>query len=347
MFIYIIFIFAILILVYASAFTKKNRIRSGCRIAALLIIIFFSIFRYDIGFDYQTYFNFIAKNDDSAIIGYEPISYGLMYLARLTDYPPTVFIFFGIPIYIFMYKGFVNSSVNVGFSIIIYISLFYLFSLGAIRQALAMSICIYNYANLRKRNAFAFVVFSIIASLTHYSALISFLVYPVYHRLNFGFLLLGSVMFFILKEAVMSLIIEYTIYGAYLEDLSKISGGQLKQVFYIFLFFSIFLIIKFKSFGDEEVKLLKLTFLSLLFPLFFGTALGDRISNNLYIYFCFLYPLLLKNKFLYKRVFYNVLFISYFLFYVYYTSYGTGNAAPYVPYKTIFTSYGEPFKQYE
>ena len=159
-----------------------------------------------------------------------------------------------------MYKGFVNSSVNVGFSIIIYISLFYLFSLGAIRQALAMSICIYNYANLRKRNAFAFVVFSIIASLTHYSALISFLVYPVYHRLNFGFLLLGSVMFFILKEAVMSLIIEYTIYGAYLEDLSKISGGQLKQVFYIFLFFSIFLIIKFKSFGDEEVKLLKLTF---------------------------------------------------------------------------------------
>lgn len=346
MYVYFMFILTILGLTHTSAFTKITQVQSNCRVVALLIIICFAIFRYDIGFDYNNYFNFIARNDDSVIEKFEPISFSLMYIARMTDYPPMIFVIFGIPMYLYAYRGFVNSSANVGFSIIIYIALFYLFSLGAIRQALAMSICIYNYTNLRKRKAFSFLVYAIIASMVHYSALISLLIYPIYHRISFAILLIGSILMFVLKKTIIFIISKYTVYGAYLEDLTLVSGGQLKQLFYIFLFFSIFFIIKYKSFKEEEVNLLKLVFLSSLFPLLFGTALGDRISNNLYIYYCFLLPLLLKGKKLYKRIFYNSLFLSYFLFYVCYTTYGTGNTAPYVPYKTIFTSYGDPFKQY-
>ena len=346
MYAYFVFIFVILGLTHASAFTKITQTQTNCRVIALLIIICFAIFRYDIGFDYQNYFNFIARNDDSVIDKFEPISFGLMYIARITEYPPMIFIIFGIPIYLYMYRGFINSSVNIELSIVIYIALFYLFSLGAIRQALAMSICIYNYTNLRKRKISSFFAYAIIASMVHYSAFISLLIYPIYHRISFAILLIGSALLFILKGTIVFIISAYTVYGTYLEDLALVSGGQLKQLFYIFLFFSIFLIIKCKSFKEEEVNLLKLIFLSLLFPLLFGSALGDRISNNLYIYYCFLFPLLLKKKFLYKRIFYEILFVSYFLFYVYYTTYGTGNTAPYVPYKTIFTSYDDPFKKY-
>lgn len=347
--VYVVFIFAITCLVYTrTIFPKQNKFfYDSCLKLAVLIITIFAVIRYDIGYDYQTYFNFIATNNDESITYFEPLSYGLMYLARLTQYPPTVFFLFGIPMYWFMYKGIKNNSVNYGLSIIIYISLFYLFSLGAIRQALAMSICLFNYTYLRQKRFGVFLFYTIIATLFHYSAIISLIVYPIYHYVKFRYLILLSLLGFILREVAFYLIQNYTEYGAYLEDEELVSGGRLKQIFYFALFFSIFFIIKYKNFTDEENRLLKLAYLSLLFPLYFGSALGDRISNNLYFYYCFLLPLLLQNKFLYKRIMYNCIFIFYFLFYVFYTSYGTGNAAPYTPYKTIFTSYGDSFKQYD
>lgn len=349
MFVYIFLVFAIVCLVYPDSFLPKKdkRLYTICQGFAIFIITVFSVIRYDIGFDYQTYFNFIESGNEERIEKFEPLSYCLMYLARMTEYPPMVFILFGVLTYWFMYKGIAKNSVNFGLSIVIYISLFYLFSLGAIRQALAMSVCIFNYTYLRERKWKAFVFYAIIATLIHYSGAISFFIYPIYHRLKFKYLIIGSILFFILKEVVVYLIQTYTVYGAYLEDDSAASGGRLKQVFYLFIFFSIFFIIKNKNFTIEETKLLKLGYLSLLFPLYFGTAVGDRVSNNLYIYYCFLLPLLLQNKFRYKRIIYNTVFIFYFLFYIFYTSYGTGNVAAYLPYKTIFTSYGDSFKQYD
>ena len=340
MFVYLIFTLAILTLVYCP----RNKITIPF---AILIIISFSIFRYDIGFDYQAYFRFISMNDDAGIEKFEPISYGLMFLARWIGYPPAVFMIFGIPTYLFMYNGIKKNSVNIGFSIVIYLSLFYLFSMGAIRQALAMSVCIYNYTNLRQKDWKRFVIYVLVATLIHYSAIITIVLYPVYHILKFKILITIGVISFFVKQVVIYLIVNYTVYGSYLDETVSISGGRFKQLFYIFLFLSIFLIIKRKYFSQEETNLLKILFVSLLFPLYFGTALGDRISNNLYIYYCFLFPLLLQNKYWYKRILYNCIFLFYFLFYIYYTSYGTGNAAPYLPYKTIFVSYGDSFKVYD
>lgn len=313
---------------------------------AVFLITCFSIFRYDIGFDYQAYFRFISMNSEEGIERFEPISYSLMYLARWIGYPPVVFILFGIPTYMFMYKGFKKNSVNVGLSIVIYLSLFYLFSLGAIRQALAMSICLYNYTNLRQCNSKKFVIYVVVATLVHYSAIITLILYPIYHFIKFRTLIIISIVLFAIKQVFVYVIINYTVYGAYLDETSSISGGRFKQLFYIALFVSIFLLVKVKNFSKEEKCLMKILFVSLLFPFYFGTALGDRISNNLYIYYCYFFPLLLHNKYKYKRIIYNLIFLCYFFFYIYYTSYGTGGAAPYLPYKTIFTSYGDVFKTY-
>lgn len=66
------------------------------------------------------------------------------------------------------------------FSMVLYYLLFYSFSFNIMRQMMAMSILLFSYRYIKKRELFKFLICVVIASLFHTSAIIGFALYPIY-----------------------------------------------------------------------------------------------------------------------------------------------------------------------
>ncbi len=66
------------------------------------------------------------------------------------------------------------------FSMVLYYLLFYSFSLNIMRQMMAMSILLFSYRYIKRRQMFKFMICVVIASLIHISSVIGFALYPIY-----------------------------------------------------------------------------------------------------------------------------------------------------------------------
>jgi len=138
------------------------------------IILCFTVLRYNIGWDYETYVSEI-KNGPEYILSsrYEPIPKFIFYLAALWDFYPLVFIVFGA-ISLYMMKKFINElSSDKPLSWLLYflIPLFFLQDLSTIRQAVATQFVLYSYLYLRKSEYLKFVICIFTGSLFHVSCL--------------------------------------------------------------------------------------------------------------------------------------------------------------------------------
>lgn len=338
---YILFILSIFFLLLIKTENKKIKYRN--QLIALLVIVLFAVLRFDVGFDYKTYYGFVQKNEFEGFERFEPLNKLIFYIAIYLNSPFVLFAIFGLLVYLIMFFSFKNLSKSLSFSIIIYISLFYLFSLGALRQAVAMSVCLYAYKYLSRRNLGKFLLTIGVASMFHYSAIISVIIYFIY-KIKIRYVVLGGVLLLICKQILFYYIMTYTVYGAYITEVDEFSGGRFKQAFFVLLAFSVLFFIRYRKVGIEEKRLLSIVIAGSIFPFLFGTAVGDRIALYFYIYYCYLLPALFPcPKYNRISISYSVIFISYFIFYVFYTSV-VNDVAPYVPYRMILNNSFDDFR---
>lgn len=330
--VYLMFVLALLL--STNLLCKSESTKIGYAFASFLVF-FFAAIRFDIGFDYDVYYNMLDGPIWAGLIRFEPLSLVVALPAIYWESPYVFFILSSFVIYYFVSRAFKKYSFSPALSLIIYVGIFYLISLSVIRQALAISICLFAYKYLIRKSFFKFFLCIALATLFHYSAAVSLLIYLVYHYMKPKYLIIILVIVGMLKPLVFSLLIRTGMYVSYLEDSDLVSGGSLTRILYILILLSYFLIIKRRAFTIEEKKILSVLIIGTFLPFFFG-SIGERIGYYFLIYHCYAIPLFLVGKKAYKKKLYALLFSAYFLMMVGYTSMLYGNASPYTPYQTIF-----------
>ena len=159
--------------------SKKNKTKGGIY-AAYLILILLSVFRYDIGNDYQTYteiIRYIAYKFESNIPfgddSKEPLITLLTYLFKDETYTYVwvLGIHFIISLF-FLYKAFEENNSHIIGILILFISGLLFVNWDQVRQAVAISIIIFAIKYIKENNFFKYILFVLLAATAHYSALL-------------------------------------------------------------------------------------------------------------------------------------------------------------------------------
>ena len=104
---YILFICIVLSLFFLSrVFPDGSRRYYFFELVGLFVINFSGIFRFDVGWDYINYYNYIDKIEVNQIIRLEPLSQIFCIIAILFDNPPLLFVLFGLPTYLIFFHSF-------------------------------------------------------------------------------------------------------------------------------------------------------------------------------------------------------------------------------------------------
>ena len=142
----------------------------------LIIIFLFSVFRGDVGGDYNLYYERFFKNNfnfNNSFLTREFIYYQFSWVIKFLFYDFFYFkvffsILFFVPLYIFLQKT--NSNL-IGLVIILPLGIF-LLHLGYIRQSIGFSISLLLYLSLNNKRVFDSILIFIIAFFLHSSSLI-------------------------------------------------------------------------------------------------------------------------------------------------------------------------------
>lgn len=329
------FLFLILIVSLLCKSKKVLRIigiKFNVPIIAFFIIVFISLLRFDVGWDYETYYQAVADNDIYAIRRFEPLSQLFFYIAFYLSSPQLIFILFGIPTYALILSTILHHSKNIGFSILLYFCFFYLESFGFIRQALAVAICFWAIKYIQSRRFFPFLFCTVIAFLFHYSAILYLFVYPFYGRAKLKFLIWILPLLFLVREIAFFLLDSIGIYTTYLEELYTMKGGALIRFFYVILFLSL-LLFRRKHLSAIDDFYFFMVGLGTAFPFLLGSHLGVRLSSYFFIYFTLLIPSIITEK---KIKFVYVLIAVSFLVLTLFMTTRDPIKSQYIPYQFIF-----------
>jgi len=322
-----------------SYYKRKNDVKKNVLFVYEFLFVIVYVFRYDVGWDYPNYFDTIINGDLSERL--EPLSYVLYWIASACKSPILLFVLYGVPTYLLIFSTIKKYSVNIEFSLLIYICLFFLDSLGIIRQALAVAIVLRGYTFLVEKKPVKFFLVIILASCFHYSAVSAFIIYPVYYARNliyFVFLLAMLLM----KEILFYIIELEGSYAVYLLDEDLMTGGRgVLFVYVCIVVASLFLL----YFQRKNILLIRLYRILLLVPVFyilFNAGITVRIVAYFVVYMILFLPLLLQ-QFPKLRLMLGFFLVCYWLMLIN-VSMNNPIKSPYTPYKNIFMNYGEPFK---
>ena len=319
-------------------------------------LLFVSMFRFKVGFDYKNYLdsiNFIINNGiNSNYIFYNRMEPAYKLFVLISYHLRNSYFVFFISSFItilLVSLSIYRYSKDYLLSIFIFYSFpfFYLDSFSIIRQWSAVSIIIFGYTSfIKNRNLFIFLITIILASLFHSSALISILIIPFFF-INFNRKMLLFLIFFIfiLKYYLFNIIIYYLPFNLNkIERLLNTKGGD--KLIYIITFFS-FLFFYFKSNLESINKNNSIGITIFIFGnclLYLFTDLG-QIAQRFSIYFISIFIFLIPDFVFIITKKYNINFkiLSYFFFsviyfYSLYISYSRFNFSPLIPYKFIFNA---------
>lgn len=307
-------------------------------IETLLIII--AVLRFNVGFDFKNYYNLIViKYLENEVRRFELIPRVLLNFAYKRNSPVLFFITCGIPIYIFIFKAIKDNSVSRYESFLIYICVFFLESLGTVRQWLAMAILFYSFKYLRTKKKLPYILCCIIAFYCHKSSIIAsifvYLIYnygevKLYYPLCFGTIFFG--------KKILLLLGNLGVFGSYIYylrvfDTMKNTGGEKTKFFFLLIWFFCYCFHKRIPNNRYIKKLLRVCAFGLIFPFILGGHLGARLGEYFYIYLILLIPEILEGNYFirqYRKIF-MVLFYLYFIFFLYINHKNSGNS--YIPYR--------------
>lgn len=173
---YFVFLFLIIV-----CYHKKSPL------AMIVVMTLFSVFRYDVGWDYMSYYELASDPlNDHDYYRFSYVWQWLFLLAYKVNMPSLVITIAAILTLICIYSGirvFTNANNKQMCDCLMIYTLwpyFYLGSFSTIRQALAIAICLLVYSLLYRKKillAFLFYAFSI---LIHPSSAIAIVVFPIF-----------------------------------------------------------------------------------------------------------------------------------------------------------------------
>lgn len=202
MFYIILFLFFLLVTLFAL-WAKNRKVERFLAVSLTLIIIFFGTIRWKTGYDwyfYLRFYTYIKNYIDSYSdlkVSFEPIFTSFYFLAKATGIGFILVQF--IQIFIISTLKF---SIYKRYTPYIVLAIFLNFMMFAdmvtVRNFLAGSIALYSLKYVETKRILPFLIAILIAINIHYSAILAFLFYPIYHtRFSIGiksiFLLLAIV----------------------------------------------------------------------------------------------------------------------------------------------------------
>jgi len=189
---------------------------------AFTIPLMVSALRYNIGFDWESYTRLFRLINSYGMETY--MEFGFEALVRF------VFIFSPSPQYIFAVSGFIvilliflaikQNSVYPALSYFLFFALgHYFLSFGLVRNYIAVAICVWAYRYIKRDNMFMYVLFVLIASAFHRTALIMLLVcFIVRLRIKFSYyviIIAAGVTIAILQDPLFEIVFSIAHFEAY------------------------------------------------------------------------------------------------------------------------------------
>lgn len=314
-----------------------------------LVLIIVSGIRYGVG---QDYFYTYVPYFNNLLIGHRnlDVEIGFYYLCKFIqiftyDYA-WLFIICSVIFFHFIYKAILEQSKSPTFSIFLLVVTTYIFIFyNGMRQMMAIAIFLYAIKFIQERNLKKYIIYMLLASLLHYSALLLIPLYFLYDvKLN-GFKIgLFSLAFLALKPVITNLslyIISLTKYNYYIG--SRYDTGETSIIMVLInvavLLFSLFFINKIKD--KEELKkynfYVLLQFISAIIAMYGGCIpllmrLRWATGISVIILIPFTISLIEKVK---GKVLVTLLIITLYSTYALYTV-GAKNYNKVLPYHTIF-----------
>ncbi|MCS5420417.1 MULTISPECIES: EpsG family protein [Psychrilyobacter] len=237
MIIYVLLLIILSLILYFKNYYKDNDLGYKLNI---IIMLLFTILRYDVGYDFMGYYNWATKSTDylEAYNRIELINKIFLKITWFINYPQVLIILYGIFIIYYLYIAIKENSANKTLSLYVYlgIPMFFLGSLSMMRQYMALSITLYSVKYIKNNNILKYITTICIATLVHKSAIV---ILPLYFLKKIKFnkfiltFLLGGSFFFdkVLKFLIIKFIPNYSVY---VED-HKGSGGEIIYYLVIFL----------------------------------------------------------------------------------------------------------------
>lgn len=335
MFFYFILLFFIIITCGRFYVLKDKRIigkYDGYRIA-LLYIIFFSSFRFNIGYDWNQYLSFVYPTFNIASLpNHELFNRYIYIIAGTIGHPWVLFCLYAILTYTLIGKTIFDFSCDKYASLMIYICLFYLPGLSTIRQEVAVAIVFYAYRFIKGKKIIKYCFCCILASLFHKSAIICVFFYPLFYS-KFSIVIIFMFLFSLLYRNILPRVIStfYPHYMSYLSVDLKHFSGNFQKMFYLALLFYVFIINK----TNKNIGMINICLVGCMLPYIFGGHTGGRLAE----YFLFYYILLLPecNKRVNKTIRILFLFPFYAFFFIYlFVSVYKNHSNEYVPFRWYF-----------
>lgn len=299
----------------------------------ILLIICVAIFRFDVGYDYSSYYQIVYPYLDPQIDRFEPFSKLICYIAYWMECPQLIFIIFGLINYVLLFSMFKNCTPNFYLAVLTFLAFFYMRDLSNIRQGTAIAITLYGFKYIYSRSFIKYLIVCIIASLFHGSAFIALSIYFIYNWFNTKILTICICFLFIGFKLIMLWMSQVGLYANYLDRLDEFGGGDLKKYTNIVWFLIILLLDIINRRTRKNKKLYFVVIVGLIFPFLLGGHMGERISRYFLVYLCLLIP---QSATFVKAEIRSVIaltLVCYFLVGIYIDANASRSL---VPYQTIF-----------
>ncbi len=334
----IIYIFFLVLLVFLGGRYSVNGkyLSKNLRlIFSFVLILLFAMLRFDVGYDYPTYWHSIFPDlNKDEIYRWELLPRFLALFCNEYKCPWMFFVITSVLAYSLVCFGIRKYSVSYFESTVIYISLFFLSGLSTVRQTVAVSIVFYATRYIFERKMFKYIALCIFACLWHKSALIAIPIYFAYNYINIVFSVILLFIVLISKVFIFKKLKELGLMLSYLDALENLKGGSLMRYFYILVTIYLIFISLITGTYNKAKRFFSILVLGFAFPIIFGGHMGLRFAEYYNICLCFAYPVVFSKFKIKERAL--ILIIFYFVFiFTLHISTSNSTRSPYIPYQTI------------
>lgn len=325
------------------------------------VLLFFCIFRYDVGWDYMSYVNEIKEGITSINESrYEPFSKLIFYLSSSIGFYPFTFFFFAFATLYLVYKSINLFSENRTLSWLVYYSLplFFFASLSTIRQSIATAIILFSYKYLQENKRIKYLISILIASLFHISGIAGLLLWPIIKipinkKISFIILFASFLFPLYIEKIIISFAESYFSGFEFFNSLSWYLNAEnkgtsiLQYLYYFFGFFNLLFYNKLIDIAPKNKTYINLvTFGIVLFNLLsFEPISATRLSAFFLIFLMFIipyYPFLFPKyvKVIRTSIVALLIAISFFYLWIYINGYANNelDKISFIPYYFWFNN---------
>lgn len=342
---YIWLVLAELVLLGLSVSLKRlgNKQYSLLIWSAIITLCIVGMFRFDVGWDYPAYYNSVLEYSSLEKRKFELFNYLLIGCAYYLNSPFIVFGLYAGLTYYFILTTLKQHSVDFKLAFLIFFFIFYIFSFGAIRQALALSITFWGWRYIKSQCFFRYLLVCIVAMLFHSSAIIALLVYPAYHWLNFKKIVIISILLFSGMQLLVYILEYIGLYAVYLNQVEDFSGGAFIRFYYVFFVLILFVLFKQRSRDIDTLRLFNIVCFGVAFPFIFGAHMGTRLGYFFLFYLMLLVPKVL-SLYSWKIRLICIIGVAIYFLMLLFVSTRNLEKSPYTPYRFIWEVSNPVFK---